>query len=66
MRKVAEEFKEYVVINEYDTNTRENILKYKEVGAIYVNKRCVVGGPPVNEDEVRAVFEEELLKTTKS
>ena len=65
VRKVAEEFKEHVVINEYDTNTRENILKYKEVGAIYVNKRCVVGGPPVKEEEVRVAFEEEILKITK-
>jgi len=47
VRRVAEEFKEYVVINEYDTNRRENTVKYKEVGAIYVNKRCVVGGPPL-------------------
>ena len=31
VRRVAEEFKEYVVINEYDTNRRENIVKYKEV-----------------------------------
>lgn len=66
VRKVAQEFKEHVVINEYDTNTRESILKYKEVGAIYVNKKCVVGGPPVKEEEIRAAFEEELLKITKS
>jgi len=64
VRKVADEFKEYIVINEYDTNTKENILKYKEVGAIYVNGRCVVGGPPVKEEEVRAAFEEEV-KTAK-
>jgi len=66
VRKVANEFKEYVVINEYDTNKRENILKYKEIGAIYVNERCVVGGPPVSEEEIRRTFEEELLKIKSS
>jgi hypothetical protein len=66
VRKVADEFKKYVEINEYDTNTRENILKYKEVGAIYVNERCVVGGPPVKTEAVRRTFEEELLKMRKS
>lgn len=66
VRKVAEEFKEYVVINEYETNKREDILKYKEVGAIYVNERCVVGGPPVSKEEIRKVFGEELLKIKKS
>jgi len=66
VRKIAEEFKEYIVINEYNTNKRENILKYKEVGAIYLNEKCVVGGPPVSEEEVKTTFEEELLKITKS
>ncbi len=66
VRKVANEFREYVVINEYDTNKREDILKYKEVGSIYVNEQCVVGGPPVIEEEVRKVFKEELLKIKKS
>ena len=64
-RKVAEEFKEHVVVNEYDTNTRENILEYKEVGAIYVNERSVVGGAPLKEEEIRTAFEEELVKITE-
>ena len=66
VRKIAEKFKEHAVINEYDINKRKNILKYKEVGAIYINKRCVVGGPPLKEEEVRRTFEEELVKITKS
>jgi len=40
-------------------------VKYKEAGGIYVNKRCVVDGPPLKEEDVRKAFKE-ALKSIKS
>lgn len=60
VKKVAREFGDRAVINEFDANKRENVLKYGTLGAIIVNGEYLGAGPPLNEEEIRKVFQERL------
>jgi len=37
VKKIAREFADHAVVNDFDTNKRENIIKYGTLGAIIVN-----------------------------
>ncbi len=63
VKKVAREFGDSVVVTDFDTNKRENILKYGTQGAIIVNKEYLGTGPPLSEEEIRKVFKERLKAT---
>ncbi|MCK4477725.1 GNAT family N-acetyltransferase [Candidatus Bathyarchaeota archaeon] len=60
VKKIAREFGDRVVVNDFDTNKRENILKYGIVGAIIVNGEYLGAGPPLSEEEIRKAFQERL------
>ena len=60
VKKVAREFGDHAVVNDFDTNKRENVLKYGTLGAIIVNGEYLGGGPPLSEEEIREAFHERL------
>jgi len=62
VKKVAREFEDRAVVNEFDNNRRENILKYGTQGAIIVNGEYLTTGPPLSEEVIRKTFQE-MLKT---
>ena len=60
VRKTAREFADQAVVNEFDTNKRENVLKYGTLGAIIVNGEYLGHGPPLSEEAIRKAFHERL------
>jgi len=60
VRKVAKEFPDRTIINGFDTNKRENVLKYGTLGAIIVNGEYLGVGPPLSEEDIRKAFQERL------
>lgn len=65
VKKIAREFGDHAVVNDFDTNKRENILKYGTLGATIVNDEYLGSGPPLSEEEIRKAFQERL-KTVQS
>ena len=64
VKKIAREFGDRAVVNEFDTNKRENIIKYGTLGAIIVNGEYLGVGPPLSEEDIRKAFQERLKTTT--
>jgi len=62
VRVIAREFRNKVILKDYDTNTREEIEKFGIANGIYLNGKLTFWGRPPGEDEVRATFKEELKK----
>lgn len=60
IKKVAREFGDCAVVNDFDTNKRENVLKYGTLGATIVNGKYLGSGPPLSEEEIRKAFQERL------
>ncbi|HVO36936.1 MAG TPA: GNAT family N-acetyltransferase [Candidatus Acidoferrum sp.] len=64
VKKIASEFAERAEVNDFDTNKRENILKYGTLGAIIVNGEYLGVGPPLSEEDIRKTFQERLKTTS--
>ena len=62
VRAIAREFRNKVILKDYDTNTREEIEKFGIANGIYLNGKLSFWGRPPGENEVRATFKEELKK----
>ena len=62
MRAVIREFRNKVILNDYDTNTREEMERFGIANGIYLNGKLSFWGHPPNEDEVRATLKEKLEK----
>ena len=60
VKKVAQEFGNQVIVNDINTNKRENVVKYGIIGTIIVNGEYLGAGPPLNEEEIRKAFQEKL------
>ncbi len=60
VKKIAKEIEDRAVANEFDTNKRENVLKYGTLGAIIVNGKYLGHGPPLVEEDIRKAFQERL------
>ena len=60
VKKIAREFGDRAAVNEFDTNKRENIIKYGTLGAIIVNGEYLGAGPPLSEEDIRKAFQERL------
>lgn len=58
-------FGDAVVLNEYDVDQRENMLKYKIEYSIYLNGTAIGAGPPIDEEKVREKIAEEIKKGIK-
>jgi predicted N-acetyltransferase YhbS len=60
VKKIAGEFGDCAVVNEFDTNKRENIIKYGTLGATIVNGEYLGVGPPLSEEDIRKAFQKRL------
>jgi len=64
VKKIAREFGDRAVVNDFDTNKRENIIKYGTLGAIIVNGEYLGVGPPLSEEDIAKAFQERLKTNT--
>jgi len=60
VKKIAKEFTNQVIINNFNTNKRENVLKYGTLGTIIVNNEHLIVGMPLDEETIRKKFQERL------
>ena len=65
VRAVVREFRNNVILNDHDTNTREEIERFGIANGIHLNGKLSFCGRPPGVDEVRATFKEELEKIHK-
>jgi len=64
VKKIAAEFGDNVILNEYNVDNREDMLKHRIAYSIYINGKVLAAGPQAKESELRNKIQEEVKKLT--